>query len=125
MSGEYGLGRSAPLFPVAKAVTWKPHVRPVVMGSDHIAVLGENASHLLKGATYVKAAPLLNGRWCEEDIYARLEGDGVLPLHAHLALAHLRSLGVITETQPPGISSGQADEAAFWVSVGGDAVVVG
>lgn len=94
------------------------------MPPDHLVLLAEGAHHLLQGAAYVQVAPLLDGRWSDDEIHTYLEQDGVPPLPARLALAHLRALGLVHERPADGqevVRAGATPEVvAFWDALGED-----
>jgi bacteriocin biosynthesis cyclodehydratase domain-containing protein len=101
---------------------WKRHLRPVVMPPDDLVLLAENGHRLLQGEAYVRAAPLLDGCFSDDEIHAQLERAGIPELPAWLALSHLRALGLLVESH--GEDGAQRAEAAFWESLGEDAAGV-
>ena len=86
-------------------LAWRSHLRPVVIPPDFLILLSENGHRFLKGAAYTKIAPLLDGRWSDDEICAQLEQIGVPAVSGWLALVifvnsnsgRLNELGLRTE----------------------------
>jgi bacteriocin biosynthesis cyclodehydratase domain-containing protein len=103
---------------------WKAHLRPVVMPPDGLVVLSEGSHYLFEGASYVRAAPLLDGHLSDDEICAQLVNDGVSSLTAWLTLSNLRALGLVRETGDHDRLSCTTEQVAFWEALGEDAAAV-
>ncbi|WP_272428618.1 TOMM precursor leader peptide-binding protein [Polyangium jinanense] len=99
-----------------RVLRFAPHVRPVLLGPDCLALLGEHDETILRGRLYALVAPFLDGVRTNAQIIAALRGKATAP-EVYYTITLLEQNGYLAPASltPPA-------EDAFWrlLGVAGD-----
>lgn len=102
---------------MSRRLRFKHHFRYKIVPEEGVFLLTESNYFLLNGPVYLRLAPLLDGRYSEDEIVELLHED--LPYQEiFYALYRLKSEGYITEVTSS--TSMPAGQAAFWNMLGID-----